>query len=136
MNILTIYRRLESPCLSHIKQNGTGEPIREGFLEFPYNFGTNHCYNLSTRLYHDYTMPDTAENGNSDGSVAITNPDLNSLLEASERLQLAEELTPIQIWALVSKLNTITNIPTSTIEAMFTDLGQYSYCNRYVHKLN
>lgn len=81
-------------------------------------------------------MPDTAENGNSDGSVAITNPDLNSLLEASERLQLAEELTPIQIWALVSKLNTITNIPTSTIEAMFTDLGQYSYCNRYVHKLN
>jgi hypothetical protein len=102
-------------------------------MEFPYNFGTNHCYNLSTRLYHDYTLPSTSNSENSDGTITITNTDLNNLLEASERLQLADELTPIQIWALVSKLNTIENIPTSTIEAMFNDLGQYSYCNRYVN---
>jgi hypothetical protein len=116
-----------------LKNSITAEPVQEGFLDIPYNFGTNHVYNLSTRLFHEYK---------SDFSVAqpqtsqITGKDLQNLLEASEKLQLINEITPIQLWALVCKLNSMQPIGSARVTAMFEDLAAYSYCNSFGAVLN
>ncbi|KAI1173614.1 hypothetical protein F4777DRAFT_600248 [Nemania sp. FL0916] len=118
--------RLEKPCLSHLKHATSAEPRREGYLETSYNWGLNHAYNLSTRLFNEYTVdPSSTE-------AHITVFDLDKLLQASERLQLANELTPVQIWSLVCKLNAVNPIDPELIISMFEALSEYSYCNRCV----
>lgn len=102
------------------------EPMREGYLESPYNWGTNHAYNLSTRLFNEHTSR------SSPGEAHVTSLDLDNLLLASERLQLADEFTPVQVWALVRKLDTMNPIDPVLVAAMFDELSNYSYCNRYV----
>jgi hypothetical protein len=100
--------------------------VREGYIEAPYNWGTNHAYNLSTLLFNNpkshSLMPNTQ----------VTNSDLDKLLQASERLQLADELTPVQIWSIVSKLDAIHHIDPAVMTIMFEELSKYSYCNWYV----
>jgi hypothetical protein len=102
------------------------EPTQEGYLEAPYNWGTQHAYNISTRLF----------NGNksnlSPSNTQITIKDLENLLQASEKLQLANEFTPVQVWALVCRLNTINPIDSALVTAMFKELSKFSYCNRCV----
>lgn len=102
------------------------EPQKEGYLEAPYNFGTNHAYNLSTRLVNEYTA------SSSPGGTRISARDLDNLLQASTRLQLMDELTPVQVWALVCKLDSISRIDPVLVVSMFEELSKYSYCNRYV----
>jgi len=108
------------------------EPAVEGFVETPYNFGTNHCCNLSTGLYHDYQSPGPSRDRIGDGGIHITNAELKSLLEASDGLQLADELTPIQIWALVCGLDSVRTIDHAVLTALFTELAKHSCCNRCV----
>ncbi|ETS74374.1 hypothetical protein PFICI_14240 [Pestalotiopsis fici W106-1] len=115
--------RLETPCLPHLRNAMVMEPQREGYLEAPYNFGTNHAYNLSTRLINEYTSP------SSPGGARIAAHDLDNLLQASTRLQLVDELTPVQVWALVCKLDSICRIDPVLVTAMFDELSNYSYCN-------
>ncbi|KAH8649886.1 hypothetical protein BX600DRAFT_473745 [Xylariales sp. PMI_506] len=117
--------QLERPCLPHLKHVTTMvEPRKEGYLVAPYNWGTNHAYNLSTRLFHEYRLESPQE-------TLITSNDLDNLLQASERLQLANELTPVQVWALVCKLNSIHRIDMAVVNAMFEELSKYSYCNSF-----
>jgi hypothetical protein len=97
---------------------------REGDLEMPYNWGTNHAYNLSTRLFHEHRSLAPPQD------TQIASGDLDSLLQASERLQLADELTPVQVWALVWKLNKIFPMDAKLVDDMFEELSKYSYCNR------
>jgi hypothetical protein len=101
------------------------QPRREGYLEVPYNWGTSHAYNLSRRLFYEYQTPSARE-------TQVTSADLEMLLSASDKLQLANELTPVQVWALVCKLNAVCRIDPAVIAAMFEELAKHSYCNRYV----
>ncbi|KAL3490232.1 hypothetical protein BJX62DRAFT_238372 [Aspergillus germanicus] len=123
--------KLEAPCLPHLKRAISSEPVTEGFLETPYNFGTNHVYNLSTRLFHEFTAPDISTSTQKAQTTHITEMDLTRLLEASDRLQLANELTPVQVWALVCRLNSVYAFDPSVISLMFEDLARYTYCNSF-----
>ncbi|KAL2785894.1 hypothetical protein BJX66DRAFT_314000 [Aspergillus keveii] len=123
--------KLEAPCLPHLKRAVTSEPVTEGFLETPYNFGTNHVYNLSTRLFHEFTGPDISTSTQKAQTTQITETDLTRLLEASDRLQLANELTPVQVWALVCRLNSVYTFDPSVISLMFEDLARFTYCNSF-----
>ncbi|KAJ0421291.1 hypothetical protein BJY00DRAFT_282473 [Aspergillus carlsbadensis] len=123
--------KLEAPCLSHLKSAIASEPVTEGFLEIPYNFGTNHVYNLSTRLFHEFTAPDISTTTQKAQTTQITETDLARLLEASDRLQLANELTPVQVWALVCRLNSVYAFDHAVVSLMFEDLARYTYCNSF-----
>ncbi|KAL3441274.1 hypothetical protein BJX65DRAFT_288801 [Aspergillus insuetus] len=123
--------KLEAPCLPHLKRAITAEPVTEGFLETPYNYGTNHVYNLSTRLFHEFTAPDLSTSTQKAQTTQITETDLTRLLEASDRLQLANELTPVQVWALVRRLNSVYAFDASVVSLMFEDLARYTYCNSF-----
>lgn len=118
--------------MPHLKHAAIMEPVAEGFQEIPYNFGTNHCYNLSTRLYRDWGEAAMTTPSNGSHHYSITAADLNDLHDASERLQLAEELTPVQIWALVCKLDSVSKIDPAVLDAFCNELAKHSYCNRSV----
>ncbi|KAH8901563.1 hypothetical protein GQ53DRAFT_835311 [Thozetella sp. PMI_491] len=118
--------RLEKPCLAHLKHATVVEPMRrEGDVEVPYNWGTNHAYNLSTRLFHEHRSLSPPQD------TEIGSGELEGLLQASERLQLSDELTPVQVWAMVSKLNKIFPIDAKLVDDMFNELSKYSYCNSF-----
>ncbi|KAL4878940.1 hypothetical protein BJY04DRAFT_106772 [Aspergillus karnatakaensis] len=123
--------KLEAPCLPHLKSTITSNPRIEGFTETPYNYGPNHVYNLSTRLYHEFTEPDRSTTAQKAQTGQITEPDLQGLLDASDRLQLANELTPVQVWALVCRLNSGFGFDPVVVGLMFEDLARYSYCNSF-----
>ncbi|KAL2835926.1 hypothetical protein BJY01DRAFT_222729 [Aspergillus pseudoustus] len=128
---INLILKLEAPCLPHLKNAVTSEPVNEGFLDMPYNFGTNHVYNLSTRIYLEYTAADDPSVTPKAQPTQITEADLQNLLQASERLQLANELTPVQVWALVCKLSSAHAIDPSVVSLMFEDLARYTYCNSF-----
>lgn len=117
--------QLERPCMPHLRNATLGERKQEAYIEVPYNFGTNHAYNLSTRLFNEFTSPDSPRD------ARITAQDLENLLEASSRLELVNELTPVQVWALVCKLDGICRIDPVLVANMFDGLSNYSYCNSY-----
>ncbi|TAQ87668.1 hypothetical protein B7494_g4027 [Chlorociboria aeruginascens] len=73
--------------------------VDEESLEVPFNWGTNHCFNLSTNLFHRYKSHPPSSN-----TLQISKEKLDSLLQASERLQLPDEFTPVQVWALVCRI--------------------------------
>ncbi|KAI1857754.1 uncharacterized protein JN550_013090 [Neoarthrinium moseri] len=118
---------LERPCLGHLHNSSTTDSRREGYVaaHVPYNWGTRHAYNLSTRLVHNLGPAESISHNQ------ITNTDLDKLLEASERLYLPDELTPVQVWALVRKLDEVIRMDPDLVSAMFTDLSKYSYCNSF-----
>ena len=103
-------------------------PMRQGYMEMDYNFGVQHAYNLSTRLYHEQRDPEVPLSQ----EAIVTAKDLEKLLQASQRLQLCDELTPVQVWAMVCKLNAISEIDPKVVAVMFEELSKYSYCNRCV----
>lgn len=106
-----------------------GERQAEAYIDVPYNFGTNHAYNLSTRLFNEFTSPDSPRD------ARVMAQDLENLLDASSRLELVNELTPVQVWALVCKLDGICRIDPVLVANMFDGLSNYSYCNRFVKLL-
>ncbi|RKP05158.1 hypothetical protein THASP1DRAFT_33003 [Thamnocephalis sphaerospora] len=97
----------------------------ESALIAPYNWGTNHAYNLSTRLFNEYKSQESPQ------ETQITNVDLDHLLQASDRLQLVDELTPVQVWDMVCKLDSISHIDAEVVTGMFEELSKYSYCNSF-----
>jgi hypothetical protein len=118
--------RLERVCFPHIKPDFIvgQQAFCRGAPES--NFGPRHVYMATTNLinHHLNTDPTLA------APFSVPTPDLDALLQTSLQVDFGSDVTPIQIWANISRLarkGWIIN--REVLQSFVGELTRYMRCN-------
>lgn len=121
--------KLEEPCFPHIRfaieKPNCRIPSRK-WLDNP--GGPDHALTATRSLLSaspiDSTMPLQP--------FEIPEKQVNDLLEASARLDLENELTPVQVWQKIASRVGLQGIDRGRLGELTGAFQSHSYCNRYV----
>ena len=117
---------LEQPCLPHVKHAHLGYSTGTTPRGIDYNSGPAHLLTTSASICHLYHSQDPNET-----ILNLPKPDLERLLHASARLQLDNEITPVQIWARIRAVSPSTSITGSLLQRLTSEFVKYVYCNSF-----
>ena len=93
-----------------------------------YNAGPGHVFTATEQLVN---LPQTRELGLAQ-PLHLPKDQIDSLLTSSLQLNLADEVTPVQIWSRLSQLSCQFPIGPGILQALKAEALKYVRCNRSV----
>ena len=117
---------LEQRCLGHVKHAHLGYRSGTTPRELDYNSGPGHLLTVSANIIHRYHSLDPAKN-----IVSLPESALERLLHASARLQLDNEITPVEIWARTQAKLFSSSLTDTKLQKLTTEILKYVYCNSF-----
>ena len=116
--------RLERACFPHVKY------ALENDLDIlspnvSIHSGPGHVFTATCSLLRAAETPNpTSEPFN------LHESDIDRLLDASRRLNLESEVTPVQVWERIKALGQAMPITPDMLQCMTEDFSKYTFCNR------
>ena len=123
---ITFILKLEEPCMGHVKHAHMGYSTGTTPEGIDYNSGPGHLLNASTTIICSHATKKPAE-----GVMTLTESDVERLLDASARLQLDNEITPVQMWERICDAATRRPQMPIDISKLTDECSKYVYCNSF-----
>ena len=117
---------LEQPCLAHIKHTHLGYSSGTTPTGIDYNSGPGHLLTASANIIHQYHRLVPAEN-----IISLPESELERLLQASARLQLDNEMTPVEIWAQTQAKLSSSSLADAKLQKLTAECLKYVFCNSF-----
>ena len=115
--------RLERPCLPHVKY-ALEKNIQVIHPEMTNLGGPAHVFTATYSLLKAPSAPPTP-----DQPFSVPQFEVDNLLDASGRLALEYEMTPVQLWQVIKQLASNGTLAASLLNALTNVCSKYTYCN-------
>ena len=115
---------LERPCLGHVKHAHLGFSTGTTPRGVDYNSGPGHVLTVSAGLARQLYNPSQTE-----AVVNVPAAILEDLMNAGARLQLDNEITPVQVWERLRE--TSAKVSETELQTLIEELSKYIYCNSF-----
>jgi hypothetical protein len=118
--------RLEKTCLPHIKHRYLeGIPLPGSDVIPDYNIGMGHVFNATISFLNgDWDEHPTTH------PFAVPQGDLNEVFQTNLSLDFGCDVTPMQIWANVTRIAGRHFINAAILQALTEEFKKYARCNR------
>jgi hypothetical protein len=124
-----VEHRLERPCLPHVKYRYVQSFQAPPADNVPdYNAGPGHVFTTTEQIVN---LPQVREHSLSQ-PLHLPKEQIDSLLNSSLQLNLAMEVTPVQIWSKLSFLSSQFPLGPGILHALKVEALKYIRCNRSV----
>lgn len=125
ITILIRVHRLEHPCLPHVKYALQTDIDIISPDQVQHN-GPGHVFTATASLLQAAQSPDPLTH-----PFRVPQDEIDRLLDASRRLNLEHEITPVQVWQRIKDLSLTHHISPTMLKSLTKDFSKYAFCNRY-----
>ena len=116
---------LERPCLSHIKFDLTTK-LPTPFSEPNFNYGRSHSCTASAKIIQSCPSTDWANQ-----KIHMPQQVVENLLKNSRALPLGPEMTPVQVWQLLTDIAKSQTLSVAKMRLFKQELQKYMRCNAF-----
>lgn len=92
--------------------------------EMPYVYGSGHVFTATVSLFHQSQSTETHS-----FQFQMPQKELDKLLDASKRLKLEKEVTPVQVWHRILDLAKQQPISQDLVDTLRNDCCKFTFCN-------